>query len=815
NQVKTLFYEIKDTLDIRIAQVFENYTLHNTQHSFRIMNYMGQLVQDINLLTDLEIAMLVYSAMLHDIGMAASKEEINNIINGDLVYQEINYESSLKKFNFNKEEAIQDIVRRVHAERSSNYIQEKLNNTLIIPGVSNISFAEEVALICESHTKEDINWLTKNLQNDGVKGPYRYNALFCAILLRLGDILDFDGLRTPQRLFDLINPEGISKAEWEQHFVIDNINKVKFDEKNNQKSIELYGKCKNPKIHRKILSYINWINHELFNANALVNNMDSKYILNLNPQVNNYILSEGYDFADLRFHIDFHKVTSLLMGERIYGEKRMGLRELIQNSIDACKVRKEIEDNNREFGDEEYVPNIKINIDRENDQVSITDDGTGMTREILKKYFLNLGSSYYSSDDFLLKGYKYRPIGNYGIGFLSCFMLSEKVIVKTKHYSSDVTYEIELLKGDEYVCIKEKKENKPKPIGTEVILNYKEFMSVWNNNIEELRSFIEQTFLTDKVEIKLIDKDNKKIHEINNKLKANNSLYKIDLSNYLEGIDGEIILRNSIASIINTELDGLNLEGDVYYFDGTKLIPEEKADLDIFKLIDKDKVGLIKIPIIEDYYELDQIIDVVDDVDEALEKYIDDYSPDYISILTPYHIYETASSEAIFKGKEIVKGLYFDDLEDLGQEIDSYTRVETYTQKVLHSPGINQYLIVSSPSSIFTGVFSGNSKLYIRDVFINNFKLNIGNPIKGLNIAQANINILSDSIIPNVSRNDINKEDQIKINNAIYQAVCMCLIEQLNNHPNMVHLLKNYLQAHYSEASFYLRERYKLKFNAF
>ncbi|MCJ7983217.1 hypothetical protein MUB16_01560 [Priestia sp. OVL9] len=141
----------------------------------------------------------------------------------------------LKKYDFNDKEAIQDIIRRVHAERSGNYIREKLNNVLVIPGVSNISFAEEVALICESHTKEDTKWLTKNLQNDGAKGPYRYNALFCAILLRLGDILDFDGLRTPQRLFDLINPEGISKDEWEQHFVIDNTNKIKFDEKSKQK----------------------------------------------------------------------------------------------------------------------------------------------------------------------------------------------------------------------------------------------------------------------------------------------------------------------------------------------------------------------------------------------------------------------------------------------------------------------------------------------------------------------------------------------------------------------------------------------------
>ena len=39
--------------------------------------------------------------------------------------------------------------------------------------------------------------------------------------------------------------------------------------------------------------------------------------------------------------MDYNAVTNLLMGEHIYGDKKYGLRELIQNSIDACKTMEE------------------------------------------------------------------------------------------------------------------------------------------------------------------------------------------------------------------------------------------------------------------------------------------------------------------------------------------------------------------------------------------------------------------------------------------------------------------------------------------
>lgn len=114
------------------------------------------------------------------------------------------------------------------------------------------------------------------------------------------------------------------------------------------------------------------------------------------------------------------------MGEHIYGDK-YGLRELIQNSIDACKTMEELLLQMEEFRYQNYQPFISIALDKDRRQVVLMDNGSGMSIDILKKYFLNVGVSYYASDDYLLQVRTYSPIGHYGIGFLACFMLSDRV----------------------------------------------------------------------------------------------------------------------------------------------------------------------------------------------------------------------------------------------------------------------------------------------------------------------------------------------------------------------------------------------------
>jgi HD-GYP domain-containing protein (c-di-GMP phosphodiesterase class II) len=78
-KIKEVYEQIKEILNNRVQYVFPNFTLHNTGHSFRIIEYMSKLVNDIAKLDDLEITLMIYSALLHDIGMAVSEDDIDSI----------------------------------------------------------------------------------------------------------------------------------------------------------------------------------------------------------------------------------------------------------------------------------------------------------------------------------------------------------------------------------------------------------------------------------------------------------------------------------------------------------------------------------------------------------------------------------------------------------------------------------------------------------------------------------------------------------------------------------------------------------------
>lgn len=810
----SVYRKVKDILDTRVSQVFPDYTLHNVNHSLRIMNYMGYIVPSLEQLSDLEITLLICSALLHDIGMGATASEISNIKTGALNYKNYSYEAFLKKFNNDHTKAVQDYIRRVHAIRSAEYVKNELKDVLFIPTMPNTNFDEEISKICQAHT-EDISWIEKNLTPYSLKGVYTINTQFCAMVLRLADLLDFDSERTPPVLYKTLEPTGVSDQEWRQHFSVDNSNKIAIDSLRGYKIIELFGKCNDSVIHRKVLKYVDWINIELENINKITSKMEHQYIVNFKSQVRNEIQSEGYTFADLRFIIDFRQITNLLMGEQIYGHRKNGLRELIQNSIDACKTRKEIEDRHREFGDEVYEPVVKVILDKDKNQIIISDNGSGMTIEILKKYFLNVGSSYYTSDDYLLKGLKHKPIGNYGIGFLACFMLSDIVTVKTRHFENSTRYEVELSKEDEYVSIKESED--VKHFGTDIILKFDQFIKVWPKGVSDIEEFLNLYFLSDEVSIELIDKSSKIKTEIVNSLvsseqNTNTNDIAINFSEFLEGITGEVLVKNPINILFNTSFRDISLTGDPYYFDD-ELIDFEESEINILDLVSDGELKVINIPIIDDGKRLDQIIEVFDDLDEALKHYMDKNNVSYITILASEEKIATAKAGTLSYYENIMDELNFTTLYEYGQDrMCRHSLIEIESFSIFYLPGNDVFLelVDKSPKQYYglNSRISYDLKLYIKGVFVKSIALTLDKMLYSLRLEEFKVNIVMDNIIPNVSRDDINKEIEINICIAIYQAICFGVYEKLND-PVKKETLIEYLKQFKSSQTPFLKEKYK------
>ena len=159
--ISAIYNDAKEILNNRITHIFPNYTLHNVGHSFRIMEYMDQILASKDEINELEVTLLIYSALLHDIGMAISEEDIRLIKANEFPHCDIKFSAMVKLMNENEDEALQEYVRRIHSKLSSNYILNELKDKLTIPNYPTLSFAEDLALICQSHT-EDFEWIEKN-----------------------------------------------------------------------------------------------------------------------------------------------------------------------------------------------------------------------------------------------------------------------------------------------------------------------------------------------------------------------------------------------------------------------------------------------------------------------------------------------------------------------------------------------------------------------------------------------------------------------------------------------------------------------------
>ena len=122
-----------------------------------------------------------------------------------------------------------------------------------------------------------------------------------------------------------------------------------------------------------------------------------------------------------------------ILGDDIYqSDPYVFLRELLQNSIDAIRMRREVL--KRKGIESHNIGVIRVNVEhKENSDAIITwiDDGIGMDEYVLRNYFAVAGKSYYRSADFEREGLNIDPISRFGIGFLSCFMDSDRVELET------------------------------------------------------------------------------------------------------------------------------------------------------------------------------------------------------------------------------------------------------------------------------------------------------------------------------------------------------------------------------------------------
>lgn len=435
------------SLSVTIRDIFPTFTLHDETHIYNVMSNMLKLLgEHKQCLSRNECALLVLAACCHDIGMAVSNEELayfQHCPNCLVEYLEthpadfnIVYPHNIYDVPNITHEVIQHYVRANHHTRVRN-LMLNLNWPATLGKYISV---DELIEVCQSHG-EDISKI-KHIRITSSDLDF----YLCAVLLRLGDILDFDITRAPDSIYHYINFEDLdgdeyeeSHLEWDKHRASHG-----FTFLSDKHHTLLYrAECTRIQIEQAIMTYLDWVDNELLNCGEMIRYMDSRWRSLLLPsKIVRQITAKGYLSGEYKITLAKEQILKLLVGQDMYEDPLVFVRELLQNAIDAVRSRKQLDTNIPR----NWKPQINVKTWQDSEGFywfRIEDNGIGMTELMIREFFLKVGNSYYQSEQFKFDKVRaqadvnYKPISRFGIGLLSCFMgdlHGTYVEVSTKHF---------------------------------------------------------------------------------------------------------------------------------------------------------------------------------------------------------------------------------------------------------------------------------------------------------------------------------------------------------------------------------------------
>jgi len=475
------------------------FTLHDKTHILNVLGWMQALLEpnSIARLGQLECAFCILAAYTHDLGMtldaaerAALPDDPAYLRHRDRFLEERHLIETLRastdlkdhdRANLIENHLRTDFLRVTHANQPALRLRKRVREVAPELRYGNFDFRHQLELVAVSHNwpvewlrlefeKQDLRWET------AVNPTERINFPFIGILLRLADIMDFDGSRAPALLFrhiglepDLINRfERISAAEWRKHMAIT----TPAWSHNRRQLTYVAANCPHPAIDKSIRDFVETIQREVkqvaselrYVVDAVSNDRERLriWLPEVAHQITPAILPSGlksYTYQDWHFRLDQEEIVRLLMGESLYGDPSLCIRELLQNALDAVELR-DLRLQLRRKGvtpaqptdgvstrpgwfsdggpDDEFAITLTWG-ERDGLQfIRVEDNGTGMTKETIECYFTQIGKSFYKSTDFNAEQAEMRrhgllatPISTFGIGVLSCFMIADRVQVRT------------------------------------------------------------------------------------------------------------------------------------------------------------------------------------------------------------------------------------------------------------------------------------------------------------------------------------------------------------------------------------------------
>jgi hypothetical protein len=461
----------------------KDFTLHDADHSFRVAQRMAEIVPADVLpeLSAYELALLLLSAYLHDIGMTPEQAQVERHWR-HLVFGPIPEEqggpsekeaADLQQWLDDERGGIvpplaqegrageEDLrlagelttyyARHRHNDWSEAWIRQNAAGDL----GSYEGWVDDLVTICRSH-HEGYDELRTERFNPRPVG--RRNEVvhlrYLACVLRIADILDMDPERTPPVVFHHRDIAAKSVIFWWK----DHDLSIHRD----GPALVVHARPRSAVVEKAVRDSGDWIRVELetcarlsrevpfshapFRASApLPHRWDFPEALLL--QVRPW--RDAYVYIDGAFRPNTVKLLELLSGIQLYKDPLAAVRELLQNAFDAVKEEialKRLEGDPADLSRVEAITSlqsVELRFEEKDGRFWLicVDSGVGMTRQIIENYLLVSGNSRRHEVVALERrceaaGFRLDRTGQFGIGVLSYFMVADRVEIRTRSSSS-------------------------------------------------------------------------------------------------------------------------------------------------------------------------------------------------------------------------------------------------------------------------------------------------------------------------------------------------------------------------------------------
>lgn len=451
-------HENAEFLLAKIRKDFPNLTVHDISHVDSLWNVADTIIGEDYPINPLEGYVLGIAFLIHDAALSYDAVGGRNNLRQTIEWKDAYAEQPDKKDDLEYQKKCDfDAIRALHAKLAENILEKKFEfedgTTFYIIRDSSLRlhYNKQIGKIAASHhwDIDDIESELKKQVNpmNGMPKGWIINEQKLACVLRCADAGHIDNGRAPDSIYKILDVNGVSRNHWESQNHL-----CQVCEDHNNSSL-LCITSSNPFEKKDFAAWnvayeaVKLFDKELKLSNELLrkDKLSFPHIgisgANSKEELSKYIDTDGWKPYDLGVHTSNVKaLIESLGGSKLYGEENMlfvVLRELIQNARDAIQARRIMD----EYPVEGQIT-VRLKEEGKKRWIEVEDDGIGMSLNCIKYNLLDFGSSYwksslskYENPGLLSRGGK--PIGKYGIGFYSVFMVAKSVAVFTRRYEGN------------------------------------------------------------------------------------------------------------------------------------------------------------------------------------------------------------------------------------------------------------------------------------------------------------------------------------------------------------------------------------------